>query len=151
VPKYAPRDLETSYATIRNAGIRLAGGEFEYGISGFRDVLDAGVLGCVMPDVKHCGGLRTAMTVDALAAERGVTVAPHNPGGPVATLASLHVCAAATAFEVLEYQWREVDEPERLLLPFEPRIGGKLSCPDRPGFGSSLNDDAVLEYAIPLD
>lgn len=150
-PTYAPHEFEDGPAIIREYGIRLAGGEFEYGAPRFKQLLAAGVLDCLTPDVRYCGGLRTGMTICDLAAQHGATIAPHNPGGPVGTLASTQLCAAADAFEVLEYQWREVTDPEAFLTPYEPRVGGRLRCSDRPGFGSSLNYEALRAYAPPIE
>lgn len=145
-PAYAAHDLKASSVIIRESGIRLAGGEFEYGIPRFKELLDTEVLDCLMPDVKYCGGLRVGMAIGELAADRGATIAPHNPSGPVATMASTQLCTAAPAFEVLEYQWGEVTDPEAFLTPYEPRVGGTLRCSDRPGFGSSLNYDVLREH-----
>ena len=136
---------------LEDCGIPLAGGEFDYGIDRFESILESGSLSFVMPDVKHCGGVWAATVIGWLGSERGVRLSPHNPSGPVATIASMHVCAAASNFEILEYQWGEVTDPERLLSPYAPQLGGVLGCPSRPGFGSSLDYDALHEREATLD
>jgi galactonate dehydratase len=42
--------------------------------------------------------------IAALAEAHYVTVAPHNPMGPLATAVNLHFCAAQTNFKILEYR-----------------------------------------------
>ena len=61
-----------------------------------------------MPDVKHCGGLLELTRIAAMAAADGVTVAPHNPSGPVSTAASVQVCAGMKNVNYLELQYGEV-------------------------------------------
>jgi L-alanine-DL-glutamate epimerase-like enolase superfamily enzyme len=58
---------------------------------GFRDYLDTGVAGVVMPDLAWCGGLTEARKIAALAAAWQVPVAPHDCTGPVLLTASTHL------------------------------------------------------------
>ncbi|MGI8880251.1 MAG: mandelate racemase/muconate lactonizing enzyme family protein [Jatrophihabitans sp.] len=136
---------------LDDAGIRLAGGEFEYGIERFESILRQGRLAYLMPDIKHCGGIWPASVIGAMAAAHGVRLSPHNPSGPVATMASMHVCATASNFEILEYQWGEVEGREALITPVEPRDGGIVRCADAPGLGCALDHDAIRGLEIPLD
>jgi galactonate dehydratase len=68
-----------------------------------------------------------------------VTVAPHNPCGPVATAVNVHFCLSTNNFSILEY--RPDDEPARLALVNEPVAleDGYLLPPKRPGLGVELN------------
>ena len=126
------------------------GGHYWWEVGRFQELLEAGI-DCLMPDVKYCGGLSVAMAVDDLASARGGSVAPHNPSGPIATLASVHACAAMSAFETLEYQWGEVADPERLLTPHVPSTGGTIPVSHLPGLGRSLDHDALRDIQIPID
>lgn len=136
---------------LDDAGIVLAGGEFDYGVDRFATILREGRLRFLMPDVKHCGGVWSAAVIGAMAAGYGVRLSPHNPSGPVATVASMHVCAAASSFEILEYQWAEVPSRETMTVPLEPREGGLLRLSDAPGFGVALDHDAIASLLIPID
>lgn len=137
-------------AWLNGCGIPIAGGEFEYGIDGFDALLRRVPLSFVMPDVKHCGGVWTTTALGTVAASRGVGFAPHNPSGPVSTVASMHVCAAVPRLEMLEYQWGEVDGRELLVTPAEPRERGVLTRTDAPGLGVALNHDALRDLLIPI-
>ena len=137
-------------AWLNGCGIPIAGGEFEYGIDGFDALLRRVPLSFVMPDVKHCGGVWTTTALGTVAASRGVGFAPHNPSGPVSTVASMHVCAAVPRLEMLEYQWGEVYGRELLVTPAEPRERGVLTRTDAPGLGVALNHDALRDLLMPI-
>ncbi len=126
----------------------MAGGEFLFGVAGFDALCRRQAVDIIMPDVKHCGGLQEARSIAALAALHGVSVSPHNPSGPVATLASAQLCAGMPNFEILEYQWGEVAWRGDLIEPPERFQDGALAVPDGPGFGIELNDRLVTEHSL---
>ena len=78
--------------------------------------------------------------IAALAQVDGIAVAPHNPSGPVATAASVQICAGMPNFRILELQWGEVEWRAELLVPAERFEKGSIAVPDRPGFGVRLNE-----------
>ena len=126
---------------------RMAGGEFLFGMAGFAPLCEQRAVDVVMPDVKHCGGLTEARRIAAIADLHGVAVSPHNPSGPVATAASVQLCAAMSNFDILEHQWGEVPWRGDLLDPPERFENGRIRVPDAPGFGVELNETVVREHA----
>jgi len=108
------------------------------------DLLQAGGCHVAQPDVMHCAGLTEVKRIAALADIHYIPVAPHNPGGPVCTLASMHLAAAIPNFLVLEQM--EDERPLRDALCTEPVrfVDGHFELPTGPGLGSDLNLD-VLE------
>jgi galactonate dehydratase len=83
-----------------------------------------------------------------MAAAHGVTVAPHNPTGPIATAASVQLCAGMKNFRILELQWGEVDWRSALVRPAERFQNGTISVPDAPGLGITLNEELAREKRI---
>ncbi len=77
-------------------------------MEGFAPICRYHAVDVIMPDVKHCGGFLEARQIAALAELHNVLVSPHNPTGPVATSASIQLCAGMPDFDILEYQWNEV-------------------------------------------
>jgi len=75
-------------------------------------------------------------------------VAPHNPSGPVATVASAHITSVIPNFLILEYAWGEVDWRSNLLDPVEPITDGYLTLSESPGLGYRLNPDTVAEHSV---
>jgi galactonate dehydratase len=117
----------------------------------FDILLDQGALSFVMPDVKHCGGLASALRIATVADLHSVAIAPHNPSGPIGTVASAHLASVLPRFDILEYQWGDVPWRTELVVPAERIEGGCLCVPELPGFGATLNEDLVREHLIALD
>ena len=123
--------------------IPLATGECLYTRWEFLDLLAAQAVDIIQPDVCVCGGLLEMRKIAAIAEAHYVTVAPHNPMGPVATAVNVHFAAATPNFKILEYilplnnEWKNwVDDP---YLPKD----GYLELRDRPGLGIDVNEEAL--------
>ena len=127
----------------------IAAGELMFGVEGFRPLLDSDAVDHVMPDVKHCGGLLAARAITREASTRGVGAAPHNPSGPISTLASAHLCAALGG--MLEYAWGEVPWRASLLAPAEQIRDGALYLPEGgTGLCAELDEETLREHAFRL-
>ena len=73
-------------------------------------------------------------------------VAPHNPSGPVATVATGHVVSTIKNFFILEYAWGEANWRADLLTPPEPIVDGFLSVSQSPGLGYTLNAGIIDQH-----
>lgn len=136
--------LQRIHAGARDSGMKLAGAERQIGLGGFAPFVDDGLLDVVMPDVKYAGGYGEMLRIAARCAQRGVHFAPHNPTGPVCNLASMHICAVAPAFLVLEHQLAESPLFYDVAGGYQPKlVNGCFELPDAPGIGIEL-DNAVL-------
>ncbi|MGO1070967.1 galactonate dehydratase [Lysobacter sp. CA199] len=71
--------------------IPLAAGERMYSRFEFKNVLHAGGLAIVQPDLSHAGGISECMKIASMAEAYDVALAPHCPLGPIALAACLHV------------------------------------------------------------
>jgi len=116
-----------------------ASAESLFGMEAFRPFFERHVVDVIMPDVKHAGGLLETKNIAEAARLNQLLVAPHNPSGPVASVASGHVCASLRNFYILEYAWGEVDWRAQLLEPAEQIVDGHLLLSDAPGLGHRLN------------
>jgi galactonate dehydratase len=132
----------------RELGVPCASAEGTFGVEGFRPFLTERVVDVLMPDVKHCGGLREMLNIAEAARMHDLLIAPHNPAGPVSTMGSAHVVATLANFLILEYAWGEIEERLDLLDPPEPLNDGHLEISDRPGVGHSLNRDVVENLRV---
>ena len=61
-----------------------------------------------MPDITRCGGPSEMKRMATMAEAYNVLIAPHNPNGPLSTLASSHVCAAIPNFFRQEFMFNDV-------------------------------------------
>ncbi len=144
----APERTEETLQIRRSIRQQMAGGEILFGINGFAPLTRTKAVDVIMPDVKHCGGLLELTHIAAAADADGVTVAPHNPSGPVSTAASVQVCANIRNFRLLELQWGEVPWRGDLLTPPEKFEKGAIQVPAQPGFGIRLNDKLAQAHAL---
>jgi galactonate dehydratase len=138
-PEYIP-----AWARLREQmQVPLATGESLYTRFEFQDLIAAQGADIIQPDVCVCGGLLEMKKIADMAAAHYITVAPHNPMGPVATAVNVHFAAATHNFKILEYidptssEWGNwVDEP------YMPK-DGYLELRDRPGLGIEVDEEAV--------
>ena len=102
-----PENFEAWGELKRGLGCTLATGESLYSRFEFLRLLQ--VRGCdiIQPDVCVVGGLLEMRRIAALAEAHYVTVAPHNPMGPLATAVNVHFAAAQPNFRILEYRLPE--------------------------------------------
>ena len=128
-----------AWARLRS-GLRcpLATGECLYSRFEFLSLLAAGGADIIQPDVGVVGGLLEMRKIAALAEAHYVTVAPHNPMGPLATAVNVHFCAAQPNFKILEY--RLPLETRWVVDPYLPKDGHLELRPDRPGWGVEIDE-----------
>jgi galactonate dehydratase len=136
--------LKRVRAQTNALGMQLAGAERQISAAGFAPYVEGGLLDVVMPDIKYAGGYAEMLNIATLCARHGTGFSPHNPTGPVCNLASMHLCAVAPAFLILEHQLAESPLYFDVVGGFRPRlVNGCFEIPDTPGIGVEL-DDAVL-------
>ncbi|NKB65945.1 MAG: mandelate racemase/muconate lactonizing enzyme family protein [Candidatus Latescibacteria bacterium] len=123
--------------------VPLATGESLYTRFEFMDLLAAQGADIIQPDICACGGLLEMRKIAALAEAHYVTVAPHNPMGPLATAVNLHFAAATANFKILEY--RLPDGIDWVDDPYLPKDGYLELRPDRPGWGLEVVEEAIGE------
>jgi galactonate dehydratase len=112
----------------------------------FRELCEKRACAIVQPDVSHCGGISEARRIAAMAETYMMAVACHNPGGPVATAASLQV-----GFAVPNYLIQEVvrnDVPWRNDVVTEPVHieRGIARAPTAPGLGIDVNEREAARH-----
>jgi galactonate dehydratase len=137
-----PENIAALGGLRREVGVPIATGEMLYTKYAFRDILAAGAADILQPDLLLCGGLLEAKKIAAMAEAHYVTVAPHNPLGPVSTAVAVQFAASTPNFLILEYQPDQRGPARELVrkpLAFED---GHVRIPDLPGLGIELNEAA---------
>ncbi|MEX0776869.1 MAG: mandelate racemase/muconate lactonizing enzyme family protein [Phycisphaeraceae bacterium] len=109
-----------------------------------RVVLDKHAADIVMPDITRCGGISEMRKMANLAEAYNVPIAPHNPNGPLSTIASAHVMATVPNFFRQEFMLKDVPWRDECLSHPLPIDNGYFVLPQRPGLGFDL-DESVLE------
>ena len=135
-------------ALAHERGIRTAGGETIAGADAAQAMCAGKLYDVLMPDIKYAGGFAGMLAIAAVCAQHGVEFAPHNPTGPIAHVASIHLCAAAPTLLWLEHQWNETPLFAALVGGDVPPLAdGAFVLPAAPGLGVAL--DAALARAHP--
>ncbi|HEY9264416.1 MAG TPA: mandelate racemase/muconate lactonizing enzyme family protein, partial [Mycobacterium sp.] len=86
----------------------ICAGENLYLRWGFRELLDAGAVDVIEPDIPKCGGLAESKKIANLAEIYYVPFAPHLVSTPLGTMASAHQCSTVPNFLVQE--WHALEE-----------------------------------------
>ena len=121
--------------------VPLATGESLYNRWEFLALLQAGGADIIQPDIAVVGGMTEMRKIADIASAHFVTVAPHNPMGPLATAHNVHFSAACTNFRILEY--KVARHAPWAVDPYLPKDGYLDLRPDRPGWGIDIDPDAL--------
>ncbi len=143
-----PENVDTLLLTRKRIDERIpiCVGERHYTRFGIREVLEKGICDVIMPDITRCGGPTEMKKMADMAHTYHVAIAPHNPNGPLSTLASAHVMATVPNFFRLEYfaidvKWRD----DILTHPIEWN-NGNICLSDRPGLGCDLIEEELEKH-----
>jgi galactonate dehydratase len=109
-----------------------------------RPVLEKQAADVVMPDITRCGGISEMRKMAVLAETYNVPIAPHNPNGPISTIASAHTMASVPNFFRQEFMVNDVPWRDECLSHPLPIENGFFVLPERPGLGFDI-DASVLE------
>jgi galactonate dehydratase len=141
-----PENFDALAKLTAKSPIPIATGEAVFTKFQFRDLLATGAADIIQPDMAITGGLTEMKKIASMAEAHYVSVAPHNPLGPLATTANVHFAATAPNFIVLEYHADDVGlRSEILREPLELK-DGYLVLPDAPGLGVDLNEEVFEKY-----
>ena len=142
---FEPDEYE-AYAELADAvELRVAAGEQDATVWGFRELLERGKVDVVQPDVTRCGGITETLRIAELAREHGAVTVPHAWKSGIIKAASLHVNAVLPDALFQEYCVADTPINTRLTkerLPIE--ADGCIAVPSAPGLGVEL-DLEVLE------
>ena len=102
----------------------------------------------IMPDITRCGGPSEMKRMATMAEAYNVLIAPHNPNGPLSTLASSHVCAAIPNFFRQEFMFNDVPWRDTVIdHPIAEMVyDGHLHLSDRPGLGVDLVEEEMEKH-----
>lgn len=135
-----------SFATLRaHTAVPIGTGEQLHTKWAFRELIEQELIDYLRVDICHTGGITEGKKIAALGEVHYQELACHYTASPVSTAAMLHLnlsvpnCAvqeyappAASMNEVIEHDLKTAD--------------GYLLCPDAPGLGIELNEEAAAAY-----
>ncbi len=126
----------------------VATGERLTSLTEFRNLFEKRGCEVCQPDITHCGGLSAARRIAALAEAHRISLAPHNPQGPVSTAASIELGFAEPSYIICEtvhsdVPWRNDVVEEGFTIEKEGRI---VRPNQRPGLGIEINEREVKKH-----
>jgi L-rhamnonate dehydratase len=144
-----PDDVH-GYAELKSyGGIPIAGGEHEFTVYGFRDLLEARALDYIQFDTNRVGGLTQARKIAALAEAYSVPVIPH-----AGQMHNYHVVMASLNSPMAEYfPVVDVEVGNELfwyIFQGEPKAKDGFIDLDEsvPGLGLTINEAALEQFEV---
>jgi L-alanine-DL-glutamate epimerase-like enolase superfamily enzyme len=148
---FPPEDIDSFVSLRHRLKIPLAAGENEFGVQGFRELIQARAVDIAQPDASRTGGISECVRIARMAAEYGVRVSPHTWSDAVSVVANAHFIAATPNSISVEVDQTGNPFIEKLLAePLEIK-DGLLSLSDKPGLGIGLNPDTINRSILPPD
>jgi len=115
----------------------IAGGETEFTRYGMRDILEAGAVDVLMPDLQRIGGLSEMRRVSALAASFDIPISTH-----IFTEQSLCIAAAETNCISVEHMpWFSPLFNEAMMIE-----DGYIKVPEQAGIGFTFNQATIKQF-----
>ena len=143
-------DDTRGYAELkRQQRVPIAGGEHEFTIFGFRDLLDNNALDYIQFDTNRVGGISQARKICALAESFQVPVAPH-----AGQMHNYHVVMASLNSPIAEFFPKvDVEVGNELfwyIFDGEPEpVNGCIDLDDTtPGLGLTVNEESLKRFKI---
>jgi galactonate dehydratase len=141
-----PENVDAMVEVARAIPIPVATGERLVSRFGFRELFEKRACSIIQPDVCHVGGISELKKIAAMAETYYMSVAPHNPLGPLATMVNIHFALSTPNFLIQEVMrsdvpWRNevIDDPLRI-------ENGFVLPPTRPGIGIEINEKAAAHH-----
>ncbi len=143
-------DDTRGYAELkRQMRIPIAGGEHEFTVFGFRELLEAGALDYIQFDTNRVGGISQARKICALAESFQVPVVPH-----AGQMHNYHVVMASLNSPIAEFFPKvDVEVGNELfwyIFDGEPvPVEGSIDLDDKtPGLGLTVNEESLQRFRV---
>ena len=140
-------NLDAFIELSRETSVPIATGEHFYGRWDVQKFLKEDAIRVVQADPEWCGGVSELVKICAIASVHGVHVIPHGHS----IHAAMHVVASQSpdVCPLVEYLIGKMDGNYYHFEKNAPRaVNGKLTLPDRPGFGIELDSSNINKREI---
>lgn len=142
-----PENVDALADVAASTTVPIATGERKFTKYEFREIITKNAAAILQPDLCHAGGISETRKIAAMAEASYLSIAPHNPLGPISLAACLQVAAGTPNFLIQEYPALEdgADLGHGLLThPFELKAGS-ITVPTNPGLGIEIDEDLVRQ------
>lgn len=111
-----------------------------------RPILEKHAADILMPDITRCGGISEMKKIATMCEAYNVPIAPHNPNGPISTIAAAHVMASVPNFFFQEFMVTDVPWRDTVLDKSLPVSNGFFDLGDAPGLGFDLIEEEMERH-----
>lgn len=111
-----------------------------------RPILEKHAADILMPDITRCGGIGEMKRIATMCEAYNVPIAPHNPNGPISTIAAAHVMASIPNFFFQEFMMTDVPWRDTVLDRPLPIRDGFFELDDAPGLGFDLVEEELERH-----
>lgn len=143
-----PENVDAMAALQRTTNIPIATGEGVQGHFLYRELLAKQSARIWQPDVARVGGITAMKKIAALADTGYITIAPHNPNGPVCAAASIHLAASIPNFLIMEEGNKETEQYDEIFVGGWDQGLGAWKAPTGRGLGVDLTPELLREYEV---
>ena len=146
---FEPDEYEAYAELADTVDIRIAAGEQDGTLWGFRELIERGRVDVVQPDVTRCGGITEVLRIAELAREHGVLTVPHAWKSGIIKAASLHVNAVLPDQPLQEYCIStSLINTQLTREQFRLDGEGHVAVPEAPGLGVELDGEFVERFRV---
>lgn len=147
-----PSTNTRGYAEVaRYSRLGLAAGENHYTRHDFIELIEAGHVRFLQPDLSKCGGVTEAMRIAALASSRFLSINPHTSATAINMATTLHFLSAIDNPGYFEGD-TTVHNPFRDALceraPYSLDSHGYVRAPEGVSYGLSVDTDFIKAYPL---
>ena len=142
-----PYDLRGYKQVKQGQPVPVAGGEGEFSLYGFRDLLSTGALDMVQPDIGRVGGFTEGMRIAALIQADNLGLSPHTGMfSALNVVVAMHFAAAAPNFRIFEFMELEHPLMDIFTEPMPRPKNGVIRMPESPGLGVELDLEKIRQW-----
>jgi galactonate dehydratase len=141
-----PEDMVGMAHLTATSQVTIAGGERLIGRRDFAQAIAVRAFHIAQPDICHAGGLWETKKIAAMAESAGMGIAPHNPLGPIAGVAALHLGISTPNLVIQEEMSGAVAWYGDVVSWPIDRQPGRWDLPEKPGLGIEVDEKIIASH-----
>lgn len=141
-----PENVDAMAILQHSTNIPISTGEGLQSHWNYKELLQKQAARIIQPDAARTGGITAMKKIAAMADAHYVTVAPHNPNGPICTAASIHVAASIPNFVIMEEGNTQTAEYKDVFKDGWKASLSHWEIPESPGLGVDLSPEFIKAH-----
>jgi galactonate dehydratase len=144
-----PENTEAMAILQRSTNMPIATGEGLQTHFNFYGIIEKRAARILQPDTARTGGITEMRKIAAMADANYITIAPHNPNGPLCTAATMHVAASIPNFVIMEEgNTKGAKDYNDIFIGGWKENLSEWTIPEAPGLGVDLSPAFLKERSV---